>query len=168
MRDGPARRRTLFLYHRIHPRLHRYAPLPSGGSGKPAEILVDNYGIPHIYAGTHYDAFFVQGFNAARSAVADRSVAATGLGQLAEVLGEKYVAQDRAARLFLYRGDMYRKGLAYGSDAKRIAQAFTAGINAYVDLLTPNWRCCHRSLRCSTIARPDGRPKTWYASAAMD
>ena len=31
------------------------------GLEKPAEILVDRWGVPHIYANTHYDAFFVQG-----------------------------------------------------------------------------------------------------------
>ena len=36
------------------------------GLEEPAEIVVDEWGIPHIYANTHYDAFFVQGFNAAR------------------------------------------------------------------------------------------------------
>ena len=55
------------------------------------------------------------------------------MGQLAAVFGPQYLAQDEAARLFLYRGDMYREWLAYGSDAKRIATAFTAGINAYLD-----------------------------------
>ena len=28
------------------------------GIEKPAEIIVDYWGIPHIYANTHYDAFF--------------------------------------------------------------------------------------------------------------
>ena len=36
------------------------------GLEQPAEIIVDEWGVPHIYANTHYDAFFVQGFNAAR------------------------------------------------------------------------------------------------------
>lgn len=36
------------------------------GLEKAAEIIVDEWGVPHIYANTHYDAFFVQGFNAAR------------------------------------------------------------------------------------------------------
>lgn len=58
-----------------------------------------------------------------------------GLGRLAEVFGTGYLEQDRATRLFLYRGDMYREWLAYGSDAKRIAEAFTSGINAYIELL---------------------------------
>jgi penicillin G amidase len=106
------------------------------GLEQPAEILVDRWGVPHIYAGTHYDAFFVQGFNAARDRLWQMDTwRRRGLGLLSEVLGDAYLAQDRAARLFLYRGDMYREWLAYGSDAKRIAEAFTAGINAYLDLL---------------------------------
>jgi penicillin amidase len=36
------------------------------GLEQEAEIIVDEWGVPHIYANTHYDAFFVQGFNAAR------------------------------------------------------------------------------------------------------
>ena len=106
------------------------------GLEQPAEILVDTWGVPHIYARTHYDAFFVQGFNAARDRLWQIDTwRRRGLGLLSEVLGAGYVAQDRAARLFLYRGDMYREWLAYGSDAKRIAEAFVAGINAYVDLV---------------------------------
>jgi penicillin G amidase len=31
-----------------------------------AEILVDRWGVPHIYASSAYDAFLTQGFNAAR------------------------------------------------------------------------------------------------------
>lgn len=106
------------------------------GLEQPAEIIVDHWGVPHIYAGTHYDAFFVQGFNAARDRLWQIDLwRRRGLGQLAEVLGERYVEQDAAARLFLYRGPMYSEWLAYASDAKRIAQAFTNGINAYVALV---------------------------------
>ena len=92
--------------------------------------------MPHIYAGTHYDAFFVQGFNAARDRLWQIDLwRRRGLGLLSEVFGEHYVEQDRAAGLFLYRGDMYSEWLAYGSDAKRIAESFTRGINAYVRCL---------------------------------
>ena len=84
------------------------------GLEKPAEIIVDEWGVPHIYANTHYDAFFVQGFNAARDRLWQIDVwRRRGLGQLAAVLGEEYILQDWATRLFLYRGDMYREWLAY-------------------------------------------------------
>lgn len=101
-----------------------------------AEIRIDNWGVPHIYAQKHYDAFFVQGFNAARDRLWQIDLwRRRGLGELSEVLGPAFVEQDTAARLFLYRGSMFSEWLAYGSDAKRISESFTAGINAYVDLI---------------------------------
>jgi len=36
------------------------------GLKKPVEILVDKWGVPHIYAGNAADAYFGQGFNVAR------------------------------------------------------------------------------------------------------
>ena len=106
------------------------------GLSKPAEIRVDRWGVPHIYAGAYYDAFFVQGFNAARDRLFQIDLwRRRGLGQLSEVFGDAFVDRDRAARLFLYRGDMRAEWLAYGSDAKRIAEAFASGVNAYVELI---------------------------------
>ena len=106
------------------------------GLERPAEILVDDWGVPHIYARTHYDAFFVQGFNAARDRLWQIDLwRRRGLGRLAETFGARFVEQDRANRLFLFRGDMYREWLAYGADAKRIAEAFVGGVNAYVGLV---------------------------------
>lgn len=117
---------TAALPHRVH---------EVAGLERPVEILVDAWGVPHIYAATHYDAFVAQGFNAARDRLWQIDLwRRRGLGRLAAVLGADYVAQDRANRLFLYRGDMYREWLAYGSDAKRIATAFVAGVNAFVAL----------------------------------
>jgi len=122
-----------------------------------AEIRVDRWGVPHIYAGTHYDAFFVQGFNAARDRLWQIDLwRRRGLGRLAEVFGEAFVPRDRAARLFLYRGGMFREWLAYGSDAKRIAEAFTAGINAYVALTER-----HPELLPVEFELLDYRPSRW-------
>jgi penicillin amidase len=130
------------------------------GLEEPAEIIVDRWGVPHIYAGTHYDAFFVQGFNAARDRLWQIDLwRRRGLGLLSEAFGEDYVEQDRANRLFLYRGDMYREWLAYGSDAKRIAEAFTAGINAYIDLIDEK-----PELLPPEFELLDYRPSRWEAS----
>ena len=79
------------------------------GLDKPVEILVDTWGIPHIYAKSQYDAFFAQGFNAARDRLWQIDLwRRRGLGRLAEVFGASMVARDRAARLFLYRGAVVR------------------------------------------------------------
>ena len=104
------------------------------GLSAPGEILVDRWGIPHIYGATQPDAFLLQGFNAARDRLWQIDLwRRRGLGRLSAALGRDYVEQDRAARLFLYRGDLAREFATYGDDAEQIAAAFAAGINAYID-----------------------------------
>ena len=101
---------------------------------QPVEILIDHWGVPHIYAKNEADLFFAQGFNAARDRLFQIDLwRRRGLGQLSEVFGPAFVEQDKAARLFLYRGDMDKEWTAYGPDAKEIAGHFVAGVNAYID-----------------------------------
>ncbi|HAX42697.1 MAG TPA: penicillin acylase family protein [Bryobacteraceae bacterium] len=103
------------------------------GLREPAEILVDRWGVPHIYARNFHDAFFTQGLNAARDRLFQIDLwRRRGLGQLAEVLGPSYLDQDKAARLFLYRGDMDAEWAAYGPQARQMAEAFAAGVNAWI------------------------------------
>ncbi|MBY0252023.1 MAG: penicillin acylase family protein, partial [Methylobacterium organophilum] len=115
------------------------------GLDGPVEIRVDRWGLAHIRAGTALDAFRAQGFNAARDRLWQLDLwRKRGLGLLAADFGPGYLAQDRAARLFLYRGDMAAEWAAYGpQDTRAIVAAFVSGINAYVALAE---------------ARPDLRP----------
>lgn len=99
----------------------------------PAEIIVDRWGVPHIFAANTWDAFLAQGYNAARDRLWQIDLwRKRGLGLLARDLGPAYLEQDRAARLFLYRGSMADEWAAYGPEAKSAAEAFVAGVNAYV------------------------------------
>ena len=103
------------------------------GLSKPASIVIDHWGIAHIYAASTRDAFFLQGYNAARDRLWQIDLwRKRGLGLLAKSFGPAYVDQDRAARLFLYRGDMAREWAAYAPGAQDAATAFVSGINAYV------------------------------------
>ncbi|MFN0101454.1 MAG: penicillin acylase family protein [Bryobacteraceae bacterium] len=113
--------------------------IPVAGLKQPVEILVDKWGVPHIYARNAADAFFAQGFNVARERLFQIDLwRRRGLGRTAEVMGPKYVEQDRAARLFLYRAPIENEWNAYGPDARKITESFVAGINAYVDWLAAN------------------------------
>ncbi len=117
------------------------------GLSAPVEILIDRWGVPHIYAPNAYAAYFAQGFNAARDRLWQIDLwRKRGRGELARDFGPAYVEQDRASRLFLYRGDMRAEWIAYHSDTKRIVENFVAGINAYIaltgaqpDLLPPEF-----------------------------
>ena len=105
----------------------------AAGLDQPAEILVDRWGIPHIYAKTVHDAFFAQGWNVARDRLWQLDLwRKRGLGLLAESFGPAYVARDRAARLLLYRGDIDAEWAAYGPDARAWSRAWVDGVNAYV------------------------------------
>lgn len=104
------------------------------GLAAEVEILVDRWGVPHIYAESLDDVFFGQGFNAARDRLWQLDLwKRRGDGTLSEAFGAAFVEKDRAARLFLFRGDMHAEWLAYASDTKRIVTAFVAGINAYIE-----------------------------------
>jgi len=113
------------------------------GLRAPAEVRIDRWGVAHIYARNEPDVFFAQGWNAARDRLFQVDLwRRRGLGQLAEVFGPEFVDQDRAARLFLYRGDMDREWRIYSSrgtrEAELVTQRFVEGINAYIDWLHSN------------------------------
>jgi penicillin amidase len=111
---------------------HSYA---AEGLKDTVEILVDRWGVPHVYASSADDAFFAQGFNAARDRLWQIDLwRRRGLGLLSEAFGPAFVEKDRASRLFLYRGEMRREWLSYGSDTKRVVTAFVSGVNEYVGL----------------------------------
>ena len=106
------------------------------GLSRPTDILIDKGGVPHIFAQNEHDAFFVQGFNAARDRMFQIDLwRRRGLGELAEVLDPAYVDQDKATRLFVYRGDIAAEWQRYGPAAKPVAARFSAGVNAYIDWL---------------------------------
>ena len=97
------------------------------------EIIIDTWGVPHIYAESRNDVYTAQGFNAARDRLFQIDLwRRRGNGLLAEVFGPDYVEQDRANRLFLYRGDMRAEWLSYSTATRAILTSFTEGVNAYI------------------------------------
>lgn len=103
------------------------------GLTAPGSIGIDRHGIPHIRAENEHDLFLLQGYNAARERLFQIDLwRKRGLGRLAADFGPGFLEQDRASRLFLYRGDMDADFAAYAPDARAICTAFVAGINAYI------------------------------------
>ena len=103
------------------------------GLQAPADIVIDHWGVAHIFAANVHDAFFCQGYNAARDRLWQIDLwRKRGLGLLSKSFGPAYVDQDRAARLFLYRGDMKEEWASYAPDSRAWVEAFVGGVNAYV------------------------------------
>ena len=103
------------------------------GLRKPVEILRDRWGVPHIYAQTVEDMFFAQGYITAKDRLFQIDLwRRIGTGRLAEALGPSAIDRDRLALAVRWRGPMEQEWSSYGPDTKRIATAFTSGINAYI------------------------------------
>src|SRR5690606_31975225 len=109
------------------------------GLSQPVEILRDKHGVSHIYAQNEHDLFFAQGFAAARDRLWQLDLwRRRGEGKMAEQFGPRFIEQDRAARLFLYRGDLQAEFASYHPRGQAILTAFAKGINAYVDWVRAN------------------------------
>ena len=114
----------------------RAETLKTGGLKQPVEVLVDKWGISHIYAKNQDDLFFAQGWVVARDRLFQiDSWRRSGTGHWAEVQGASAIPRDRLARLIRYRGDWEAEWKSYSPDTKQIATAFTFGINAYISQL---------------------------------
>ncbi|MGY4955674.1 penicillin acylase family protein [Streptomyces nigrescens] len=127
------------------------------GLKKPVRVTVDVWGVPHIFADNVGDLFQAQGFNVARERLFQIDTwRRRGLGRFSEVLGASYVEQDRAARLFLYRGDMAAEWASYGPEAREAATRFVAGINGYID-----WLGDHPDALPAEFQKLGYRPARW-------
>jgi len=93
----------------------------------------DSAGIVHIEAQNEHDLFFAQGYSAARDRLFQLELwRRQATGTMAEALGPRWVARDRAARLMRYRGSMKAELAHYHPRGETIIQAFVDGINAWV------------------------------------
>ncbi len=103
------------------------------------KVLRDRWGVAHIYAQDANDLFMAQGFVAAQDRLFQMELwKRSGQGRLAEVLGPTALLRDVNARLLQYRGDMKAEYESYSPDTKEILEAFTAGINAYLESVKGN------------------------------
>src|SRR3954470_11719634 len=115
-----------------------HAPPTSGtlqghGQHAPAPVTRDPWGIPHIVAANTDDLFFAQGFVQAQDRLFQMDLWKRSVqGRLSEVLGANFIQRDSMTRRIQFRGDLEREWASYGPDTRRIADAFTRGINAWV------------------------------------
>src|SRR5882672_7016072 len=69
------------------------------GLDQRSEVIRDTYGVPHIYAQTAHDLFFLQGYVTAQDRLFQMDLyRRAGSGRLAEVLGEPALDADRQMR----------------------------------------------------------------------
>ena len=103
------------------------------GISGPVDILRDEWGIPHIHAGSPEDAYFGLGFAHAQDRFFQMEMQRRGAqGRIAELVGSLAIDNDRFLRLLdLYRAA--RSSLATLPPETRVAlEAYAAGVNAWL------------------------------------
>jgi penicillin amidase len=110
-----------------------------GGARAPIEVVEDELGVPHVRAASKHDAFFAQGYLVARDRLFQLDIDnRREMGRMAEAFGPAFVAADRAARLFHYRGDIDAELAALPAEVLECARGYVAGVNARIDELGDN------------------------------
>lgn len=103
----------------------------------PVEVILDQVGVPHIYANTNGDAVWAQGYFAMRDRMwqmdFNRRVAG---GRTAELLGESYYEIDLLYRALDFEplaAQIYESLKSSDPELVEILEAYAAGANAYLD-----------------------------------
>ncbi len=108
------------------------------GLKDPAEIYLDDRLVPHVFAANETDAFYLQGYMHAKFRLWQMEFQAyAAAGRISELIGPKALAFDREKR---------RLGMVYAAEkavaeeekdpvSKQVADAYTAGVNAYITSL---------------------------------
>jgi penicillin G amidase len=116
------------------------APLPQvdgllavTGLREPVTVVRDRWGIPHITAQNEHDVFFAQGFVQAQDRLFQMDLWRRSVqGRLAQVLGPIFIDRDVMTARVQYHGDKAVEWASYAGGTSDIADAFVAGLNAWV------------------------------------
>jgi penicillin amidase len=104
------------------------------GLQAPVEILRDQWGVPHIYAGNSHDLFFAQGYAHAQDRFYQMEFwRRIGQGRLSEMLGDTTLENDRFIRTLGWWRAALQEEAALEGDAKLALEAYAEGVNAYVE-----------------------------------
>ena len=103
------------------------------GMQQPGMVIREANGIPHVFALNTHDALFLNGWLHAQDRLfqmdTNRRIAS---GTLGEVLGSAALSNDVQLRTFGLRRAAEASLAAYSADAKAAADAYSAGVNAYL------------------------------------
>ena len=125
----------VFTVRRSFPQLS--GELEVDGLDHDVEVLRDELGVPHIYASTQHDLFFAQGFTHAQDRFWQMDFwRHIGSGRLSEMFGESQVETDIFLRSLGFENLAAQEWAALATPTQEIVQAYSDGVNAYLDTHT--------------------------------
>jgi penicillin amidase len=103
------------------------------GLEKRVEVLRDEWGVPHIYAGSAHDLFLAQGYVHAQDRLWQMELQRrAGSGRLSEVLGEVTLEVDRFFRTVGLNRAAEAEFETIDAETRGVLEAYAAGVNAYL------------------------------------
>lgn len=118
----------------------RNETLELDGMQQAAVILLDSNLVPHVQAASVHDLYFAQGYLHARFRLWQMEfLSRAAAGRLAELVGKAAVDHDRLMRRFgmRYAAENALAVVEQDSLSRQVLQAYTAGVNAFINDLHP-------------------------------
>ncbi len=108
------------------------------GVHQPVKVWLDERMVPHIFAQNDRDAYFVQGYLTAQARLwqMEMQIRAAG-GSVSEILGTKALNYDRLQRRkgMVSAAEKTLAAMEADSATRIMTNAYTAGVNAYIETL---------------------------------
>ncbi|MFC2176302.1 penicillin acylase family protein, partial [Bacteroidota bacterium] len=106
-----------------------------------ASVIVDQRGVPHIFAKNDHDLYFLQGYLTARDRLWQMEFQThAAAGRVSEIIGEKTLAFDLEQRRIgmVWAAQKAIDAIQKDSLSWNVVTAYTAGVNAYINSLNQN------------------------------
>ncbi|MBI3883457.1 MAG: penicillin acylase family protein, partial [Sphingobacteriales bacterium] len=103
------------------------------------EVYIDDRLVPHVFAENENDVYFVQGFLHAKFRLWQMELQTlAAAGRASEIIGSKALNHDREFRRLgmVYAAEVSLKEIEKDPLIKAQCDAYTAGVNAYIEKLT--------------------------------
>src|SRR5271157_62931 len=101
---------------------------------EPVEVIIDRYGVPHIYAQNEDDLFFAQGYIHAQERLWQMELnRRIGSGRLSEVFGKIAIEMDQFARRLGMHRAAAEAAKQLPEHSMRILDAYAQGVTAYIE-----------------------------------
>ncbi|MGQ9463957.1 MAG: penicillin acylase family protein [Candidatus Fervidibacter sp.] len=97
-------------------------------------IVRDRFGVPHIYAPSIYGVFYGSGYAQAQDRLAQMELyRRTARGELAELMGESALDQDKQRRILGYtEAEKWEQFAMLSAEEQLVLKAFADGVNAVI------------------------------------